>query len=272
VEQEVLGPAVRCVVAAFLGIGLLAAAEWLSRKEPPSLPGPLRADQAPAGLAAGGTAILFAAAYGAGPFYDLLPPLLAFAGMAAASVLALLAALRYGPLTAATGIVGAFATPAMVTTEDPSLPSLFIYLTAVSAVALAVVRYTAWTWLSWATTIAGAIWICIAAGLSGSRCKFAFCFTRNHMGLLFRTVDDAELWAWSGGWLTYGIALMARGIQVNDSSIRRAALVVLGLSCAKVFLIDMSDLTGLWRVVSFLGLGLALIGLGAAHRRFVVPR
>jgi uncharacterized membrane protein len=39
----------------------------------------------------------------------------------------------------------------------------------------------------------------------------------------------------------------------------------------KVFLIDMADLTGLWRVVSFLGLGLALIGLGAAHRRFVLP-
>jgi len=30
-------------------------------------------------------------------------------------------------------------------------------------------------------------------------------------------------------------------------------------------------LDGLWRVVSFLGLGLALIGLGAAYRRFVLP-
>jgi hypothetical protein len=27
----------------------------------------------------------------------------------------------------------------------------------------------------------------------------------------------------------------------------------------------------LWRVLSFLGLGLALIGLGAVHRRFVLP-
>jgi uncharacterized membrane protein len=33
----------------------------------------------------------------------------------------------------------------------------------------------------------------------------------------------------------------------------------------------MSDLTGLWRVLSFLGLGLALIGLGVVHRRFVLP-
>ena len=46
---------------------------------------------------------------------------------------------------------------------------------------------------------------------------------------------------------------------------------VVGLVCAKVFLIDMSGLTGLWRVLSFLGLGLALIGLGAVQRRFVLP-
>jgi uncharacterized membrane protein len=48
-------------------------------------------------------------------------------------------------------------------------------------------------------------------------------------------------------------------------------MAVVGLVCAKVFLVDMSDLAGLWRVLSFLGLGLALIGLGAVYRRFVLP-
>ncbi|MSP01664.1 MAG: DUF2339 domain-containing protein [Acetobacteraceae bacterium] len=163
VEQELLGPGARCGMAALLGVGLLAAAEWLFRHEAPAVPGPFHADQAPAGLAAGGTAVLFGAAYGAGPFYDLLPPLLAFAAMAAASFTGLAAALRYGPLTAATGIAGAFITPALVATEDPSLPGLFAYLLVVSAAAWWVVRYTAWTWLGWATTIAGAIWVCIAA-------------------------------------------------------------------------------------------------------------
>ena len=46
---------------------------------------------------------------------------------------------------------------------------------------------------------------------------------------------------------------------------------VIGLVCIKVFAIDMSGLTGLWRVLSFLGLGLALIGLGVVYRRFVLP-
>ncbi len=126
VEQELLGPSARCVLAALLGAALLAAAEWLTRHEPPSLPGPFRADQAPAALAAGGTAVLFGAAYGAAhPFYELPPPVLAFLAMAAASFVGLLAALRYGLLTAATFIVGAFATPALVSTQDPSYPGLF---------------------------------------------------------------------------------------------------------------------------------------------------
>jgi uncharacterized membrane protein len=168
VERELLGPAARCILAALLGAALLAAAEWLARHEPPSIPGPFRTDQAPAGLAAGGTAVLFGAAYGAGPYYDLLPPLLAFGAMAAASFVGLAAALRHGPLTAATGIAGAFATPALVSVQNPSYPGLFAYLIVVSAAALSVVRYTAWTWLGWATTIAGGIWVCFAAFSGGA--------------------------------------------------------------------------------------------------------
>jgi uncharacterized membrane protein len=163
VEQALLGPAARCVVAAVLGLVLLAGAEWLHRHEGPPIAGPFRIDQAPSALAAGGTAILFGAAYGAGPLYSLLPPLGALIAMAAASLTGLGAALRYGPLTAATGIVGAFVTPALVATQTPSLPGLFGYLLVVSAAALWVVRRTAWTWLGWATTIAGAVWVCFAA-------------------------------------------------------------------------------------------------------------
>jgi uncharacterized membrane protein len=162
-EQGLLGPATRCGLAALLGFALIAGAEWLKRHEGPAVAGPFRVDQAPAGLAAGGTAILFGASYGAGPYYDLLPPLLAFAFMAAASLIGLAASLRYGQLTAAVGIVGAFVTPALVATNDTSVPGLFAYLFVVSAAALLVVRHTAWTWLGWATTIAGAVWVCLAA-------------------------------------------------------------------------------------------------------------
>jgi uncharacterized membrane protein len=82
-------------------------------------------------------------------------------------------------------------------------------------------------------------------------------------------VGDAELWAYSGVWLGYGAALMAAGIVGQARVLRLAALAVIALVAGKVFLWDMAGLGGLWRVLSFLGLGLSLIGLGAVFRRFV---
>ena len=52
-------------------------------------------------------------------------------------------------------------------------------------------------------------------------------------------------------------------------ALRHAGMIMVLLVVAKVFLIDMSGLQGLLRVLSFLGLGAALIGLGYAYRRFV---
>ena len=111
----------------------------------------------------------------------------------------------------------------------------------------------------------------LVAGFAWITLQIRLLFHPDNIGLFFRSVDDAELWAWSGAWLAYGIALMMWGIRTQERLLRLAALGVVGVVCAKVFVIDMSGLTGLWRVLSFLGLGLALIGLGFVHRRFVLP-
>jgi uncharacterized membrane protein len=55
------------------------------------------------------------------------------------------------------------------------------------------------------------------------------------------------------------------------SALRYASLGVLVIAVLKVFLFDMAGLTGLYRVGSFLGLGLALIGIGFVYQRFVFP-
>lgn len=162
-EQGLLGPATRCTAAALLGFALLGGAVRLKRADLPPTEGRFAVDQAPAALAAGGVAVLFGAAYGAGPYYNLLPSLLAFAGMALASFVGLGAALYFGSLTAAVGIVGAFVTPALIESHDPSLVGLFAYLTVATIGAQAVVRRTAWTWLGWAATIAAALWVVVAA-------------------------------------------------------------------------------------------------------------
>ncbi|HEX3405082.1 MAG TPA: DUF2339 domain-containing protein [Acetobacteraceae bacterium] len=159
VDQGLLGPGPRCVLAGLLGCALIVAAEWLRRREAVH---PEIADQAAPGLAGGGVAVLFGASYGAGVLYALIPPLAGFVLMAAASLVGLLLALRHGQLVAAVGLVGAFVTPALVQTDNPSLPGLFGYLLFVTGTALAVVRYAAWIWLGWGATIAGSVWMLLA--------------------------------------------------------------------------------------------------------------
>jgi len=166
VEEGLLGPAARCVLAALLGFALILGGEWLARKPAPKrIPG-IPPDQAPAALSAGGVAALFGAAYGASVLYGLIPPAAGFVLMALAGGLGLALSLRRGPLVAAVGLVGAFATPALVQTDNPSLPGLFAYLLVVTAAAMAVVRMTAASWIGWCATAGGAIWVLIGSDIA----------------------------------------------------------------------------------------------------------
>jgi uncharacterized membrane protein len=83
--------------------------------------------------------------------------------------------------------------------------------------------------------------------------------------------SDAESYAYSVVWLVYAVALLALGIAFTQAFLRYASLAILVIVVLKVFLLDMSDLTGLLRVASFLGLGLSLVGIGLVYQRFVFP-
>lgn len=156
VEEGWLGPGARCVLAALLGVALILAGEWLARRPAPG--GSALPDYGPPALAAGGVAALFGAAYAATAMYAFLPPPIGFAAMAGAGGLGMLLSLRRGPLVAVVGLVGAFVTPMLVATEEPSIPGLFAYLLVVTVAAMMVVRLTAWGWLGWCATVAGAFW------------------------------------------------------------------------------------------------------------------
>jgi uncharacterized membrane protein len=109
----------------------------------------------------------------------------------------------------------------------------------------------------------------LIAGFAWITMEVRHLFHAEQIGLDTVPIEDAELWAWSGAWLAYGVGVMAIGIAAGNKRVRLAALAIVGLTTGKVFLVDMSGLVGLWRVLSFLGLGLVLIGLGAAYRRLV---
>ncbi len=78
-----------------------------------------------------------------------------------------------------------------------------------------------------------------------------------------------ENYSYSAVWLLFALALLTAGIAARTAQLRYASLAVLVLVVLKVFLIDLSDLEGLLRVASFLGLGLCLVGIGFIYQRYV---
>jgi uncharacterized membrane protein len=77
-----------------------------------------------------------------------------------------------------------------------------------------------------------------------------------------------ELYTYSIVWLLFGVALLAAGFARKLAVLRHAGMALVCIVVVKVFLIDMAGLQGLLRVLSFLGLGAALMGLGYAYRRY----
>jgi uncharacterized membrane protein len=84
--------------------------------------------------------------------------------------------------------------------------------------------------------------------------------------------SDAEQYTYSAVWLLFGVALLAAGIWYRSLPLRAASAAVVVLTVLKVFLIDMGDLTGIWRALSFLLLGAVLIGIGWFYQRLLFPR
>lgn len=82
------------------------------------------------------------------------------------------------------------------------------------------------------------------------------------------SIEPAELYSYTIAMMICAGMLLYGALSRKSTMLRRAALIALGLTAAKVFLIDSAGLTGLIRVFAFLGLGLTLAGLAWLDRRF----
>ncbi|MDJ0278976.1 DUF2339 domain-containing protein, partial [Sphingomonas sp. 2R-10] len=92
-----------------------------------------------------------------------------------------------------------------------------------------------------------------------------------HGTLLTGPVGLAENGGYSAAMLALAILWLWRGLATHSADLRRFGLALLTLTTLKVFLIDAAALEGVLRILSFMGLGGALIGIGWAYRRFVTP-
>jgi uncharacterized membrane protein len=120
----------------------------------------------------------------------------------------------------------------------------------------------------WYSTVAAATALALAlAYLSLEIC------TLYHGPILTEGVtSDAEQYTYSAVWLLFGVLLLAAGVVYHSVLLRAASAAVVLLTVLKVFLIDMSDLAGIYRALSFLGLGVVLIGIGWFYQRLLFPR
>jgi uncharacterized membrane protein len=88
--------------------------------------------------------------------------------------------------------------------------------------------------------------------------------------LLAEPVSDLENYVYSIVWLVIGVACLVAGLIRNSLFLRQVSGVVIGLVVLKVFLVDMSALEGVLRALSFIGLGLTLIGIGYLYQRMLL--
>jgi uncharacterized membrane protein len=75
----------------------------------------------------------------------------------------------------------------------------------------------------------------------------------------------AEAYGYSLAGLIVAVGLILAGVRLPDKALRLAGLVLLTATIVKVFLGDASALTGVLRILSFLVLGIALIGIGRLY-------
>jgi uncharacterized membrane protein len=81
-----------------------------------------------------------------------------------------------------------------------------------------------------------------------------------------RSVSQGELYSYTIAMMVASVGLLFIAFARRSHVLRKLAMAGIAVTIAKVFLIDMSGLTGLIRVASFLGLGLALSALAWLSR------
>ena len=163
IEAGWLGPAMRIVLGLLLGAGLVAAGSLTRAGDTNIRVARLDGAHIPSVLTAAGTAILFATVYAAHALYGFIGPGMTFLVLGAIGLGTMLSAARHGPALAGLGLAGSYATPVLVQSSTPNPWALVIYLTVVTAAAMAMARLRGWLWLAYTAVGGGVLWAAIMA-------------------------------------------------------------------------------------------------------------
>ncbi|MBI5474652.1 MAG: DUF2339 domain-containing protein [Ignavibacteriae bacterium] len=88
------------------------------------------------------------------------------------------------------------------------------------------------------------------------------------LNVLANSLRNQQQLTLSGVWLVYSIVLMIVGIWRRRRNIRMVAIGLFGLTILKIFIYDLSFLETLYRIFSFMGLGVILLGVSYLYQRY----
>jgi uncharacterized membrane protein len=174
IEAGLLGPKARVFFGGLFAVALLLAGEWTRRKESISSIAVNPLANIPAILTAAGTVVAFGTVYAAYALYDFLSPATAFVALGLVAIATLAAALLHGPALAGLGVVGAFVTPALVSSDKPDFWALYVYIAIVTAASFGLARIRMWRWLAITTIVFGTLWALVGMGVPGLLSPHAF--------------------------------------------------------------------------------------------------
>jgi uncharacterized membrane protein len=88
------------------------------------------------------------------------------------------------------------------------------------------------------------------------------------LGETFRDLKFARQLSLSVVWTIYGGAMLTVGILRSNRLLRWMALILLGMTIVKVFLVDLASLDTIYRIISFIVLGAILLVVSFLYQRF----
>jgi uncharacterized membrane protein len=91
--------------------------------------------------------------------------------------------------------------------------------------------------------------------------------TGRNEATFYRQVNLERDFSYSAIWLVYGAVLMTIGFRRRSAFVRWQSLILIAFTICKVFLYDVSQLGGSYRIVSFIGLGAVLLVISFIYQR-----
>ncbi len=77
---------------------------------------------------------------------------------------------------------------------------------------------------------------------------------------------------YSIAWALFALGLIIVGMRIKERAARYAGVALLGVTLAKLFLHDLSDLEELFRIGAFIGVALILIAASFIYQKFLSPK